>query len=114
MENDETINRDTVISRQLVTQVQNYNGDTLKISESRTCTNPSEQPQQPEKHQPTAKTTPTTEQKTASKSAANIDKSVILACIQSLSNHSNGSLVKTNSNKELGTPDNTFMNTSNR
>ncbi len=95
MENDETINRDNVISRQLVKQVQNYNGDTLKISESTTCANPSEQPQQPEQHQPTAKTTPTSEQKTASKSAANIDKSIIPARIQSLSNHSNGSLVKT-------------------
>ncbi len=38
-------------SEQLVTQLQNNNGVTLKISESTTCANSSEQPQQPKQPQ---------------------------------------------------------------
>ncbi len=46
--NDENINRNIVQSEQLVTQLQNNNGVTLKTSESTTCENSSEWPQQPQ------------------------------------------------------------------
>ena len=105
-DNEEDIDRNIVQSEQLVTQMQNNNGVTLKTSESTTCENSSERPQL------AAKTTTTnTEQKRASKSAANKGKSIIPACKLCLSNRFNGSLVKTDSSKELGTPDNTSRNT---
>jgi len=106
--NDETIIRDNAKNGQLVTLLQINNCDTLKISESTTCANSSEQPQQP---QLAAKIATNTEQNRASKSAANEGKSIIPARRLCLSNCLNGSLVKTNSNKELGTPDNTSRNT---
>ena len=106
--NDETIIRDNAKNGQLVTQLQNINGDTLKISETTTCANSFEQPKQP---QLAARTTTNTEQKRASKSAANKGKSIIPACRLCLSNRFHGSLVKTDSKKELGTPDITSKNT---
>ena len=59
-DNDETINRNNVKSEQFVTQLQNINGNTLKISETTTCANSFEQPKQP---QLAARTTTNTEQK---------------------------------------------------
>ena len=108
-DNEEDISRNIVQSEQLVTQLQNNNGVTLKTSESTTCENSSERPQL------AAKTTATnTEQKRASKSAANKGKSIIPAHRLCLLNRFNGSLIKIDSSKELGTPDNTSRNTNMR
>jgi hypothetical protein len=108
-DNEEDIDRNIVQSEQLVTQLQNNNGVTLKTSESTTCENSSERPQL------AAKTTATnTEQKRASKSAANKGKSIIPARRLCLLNRFNGSLIKIDSSKELGTPDNTSRNTNMR
>ncbi len=75
--NDYNINRNIEQSEQLVTQLQNNHGVTLKTSESTTCENSSERPQQP---QLAAKSTTTnTEQKRVSKSSANKGKSIIPA-----------------------------------
>ncbi len=58
---DYNINRNIEQSKQLVTQLQNNHGVTLKTSEPTTCENSSERPQQP---QLAAKSTTTiTEQK---------------------------------------------------
>ena len=92
-------------SEQLVTQQQNNNGVTLKTSESKNPANSSKQPQQP---QLAVKPTTNTDQKRASKSAAKKGKSIISARRLCLITCLNGSLVKTDSNKELWTPDNIF------
>ena len=103
-DNEEDIDRNIVQSEQLVTQLQNNNGVTLKTSESTTCENSSERSLQP---QLAAKSTTTnTEQKRASKSPANKGKNIIPARRLCLLNHLNGSLIKIVSNKELRTPDN--------
>jgi hypothetical protein len=108
-DNEEDINRNIVQSEQLVTQLQNNNGVTLKTSESTTCENSSERPQQP---QPAAKTTAlNTEQKRASKSAANKGKSIISAGRLCLLNRLNGTLIKIDSSKELGKPQITPLGT---
>ena len=57
------------------------------------------------------KQTTNTDQKRASKSAAKKGKSIIPARRLCLITCLNGNLVKTDSNKELGTPDNIFKNT---
>ena len=108
-DNEEDINRNIVQSEQLVTQLQNNNGVTLKTSESTTCENSPERPQQP---QPAAKTTAlNTEQKRASKSAANKGKSIISARRLCLLNRLNGTLIKIYSSKELGKPQITPLGT---
>ena len=108
-DNEEDIDRNIVQSEQLVTQLQNNNGVTLKTSESTTCENSSERPQL------AAKTTTTnTEQKRASNSAANKGKSIIPARRLCLLNRFNGSLIKIDSRKELGASDNTSRNTNMR
>jgi hypothetical protein len=62
-DNDETVKRNDVKSEQLVTQLQNNNGVTLKTSESKNPANSSKQPQQP---QLAVKPTTNTDQKRAS------------------------------------------------
>jgi hypothetical protein len=62
-DNDETIERNDVKSKQLVTQLQSNNCVTLKTSEFTTHSNSSKQPQL------AAKPTTNTDQKRASKSA---------------------------------------------
>jgi len=104
-DNDETIRRNDVKSKQLVTQLQSNNGVTLKTSESTTHANSSKQPQL------AAKPKTNTDQKTASKSAAKKGKINIPARRLCSFTCYKGSLVKTDSNKELGTPDNTSKNT---
>jgi len=104
-DNDEAIKRNDVKSAQLVTQLLSNNGVTLKTSELTTRANSSKQPQL------AAKTTSNIDQKRASKSAAKKGKSIITAHILCLFTCLNGSFAKTDSNKELGTPNNTSKNT---
>ena len=88
-DNDETIKRNNVKSEQLVTQLQSNNGVTFKTSESTTHANSS------------IATTPDTDQRRASKSAAKKSKSIIPARKLCLDTSPNGSLVKKDSSKEL-------------
>jgi len=104
-DNDEYIERNDVKSEQLVTQLQSNNGVTLKTSEFTTYTKSSKQPQL------AAKPTTNTDQKRASKSAAKKGKNIIPARRLCSCTCFNVSLAKTDSNKELGTPDNTSKNT---